>query len=80
MITWDLLGTYGLLPEAGRVEHMLWALMYLKVYGRQKTMCTLAGGVNADTYMKWVMLFVTSIAYLEGFVVSFVRFLLAEVR
>lgn len=69
MIAWDFLNAYGHLPEGGRVEHMLWALMWLKVYGRKKTMCTLAGGIDFKTYMKWVMQFVHAIAYLEGYVV-----------
>ena len=70
MIAWDFLGAYDLLPEGGRVEHMLWALMWLKVHGRQRTMCTLAGGVDKKTFTKWSMKFVYALAYLEGVVVS----------
>ena len=70
MIAWDFLAAYGHLPEGGRVEHMLWALMWMKVYGRKRTMCTLAGGVDIKTFMKWVMKFVYGIAYLEGYLVG----------
>ena len=69
MIAWDYLSMHGLLPEAGRVEHMLWALMWMKVYGHRKTMCTLAGGVDYKTFMSWTMKFVQGLAYLEGEVV-----------
>ena len=42
---WDLLVKENVLPESGCYYHLLWALMLLKIYGKEKTLCTLAGGV-----------------------------------
>ena len=34
------------LPSDGRLEHVLGALMFLKLYTGQKTLCSLEGGVE----------------------------------
>ena len=67
---WELLIKHDLIPEKGNLEHFLWALMQLKVYGKERTMCALAGGVDAKTYRKWTSLFIEAIGSLELFVVS----------
>ena len=59
-----------LLPEGGAQDHLLWTMMILKVYGEQRQMCTLAGGVNHDTFCKWTWLFLDAIVQLEPLVVS----------
>jgi hypothetical protein len=66
---WDLLLSNNLLPD-GELKHYLWCLMWLKIYGRSKTMSSLCGGVDTKTVMKWVIKFVYAIAYLEPIVVS----------
>ena len=68
--TWELLIKHDLIPEKGNLEHFLWALMQLKVYGKERTMCVLAGGVDAKTYRKWTSFFIEAIGCLELFVVS----------
>ena len=45
---WDLLVREKELPENGCHCHLLWALMFLKIYGKEKTLCTLAGGVDKN--------------------------------
>ena len=47
-----MLVTMDLLPSDGRLEHILWALMFLKLYTGQKTLCSLAGGVDPETFHK----------------------------
>lgn len=44
--------------------------MFLKIYETEETMCTLAGGVDDDTFRKWAWLFIEAIASLKPFVVS----------
>ena len=67
---YELLVGEDLLPIGGHLEHFLWALMFMKIYGKERNLCTLAGGVDKKTFRKWVWLFVVAIAYLEAEVVS----------
>jgi hypothetical protein len=67
---WKLLHTHGYLPGGCRLEHLLWMLAFLKMYGHRKQMCTMCGGVDYKTMMKWVLLFVDAVSNLEPFVVS----------
>ena len=67
---WNHLKVTDLLPEGGTQDHLLWSLMFLKVYGKQRQMCTLAGGVDHDTFRKWTWLFLDAIVQLEPLVVS----------
>ena len=68
-IAWDLLNRYGLLPEGGREEHLMWTLLFLKTYKTENDLAVLLGGIDEKTLRKWVMLFVQSLAELEGVVV-----------
>ena len=67
---WNLLQTTEYTPEGGKTEHLLWTLMFIKIYGKQKQMCSLAGGVDHDTFRKWTWLFLRAIELLEPHVVS----------
>ena len=67
---WDLLVKENVLPENGRYNHLLWTLMLMKIYGKEKTLCTLAGGVDKKTFRKWSKEFVVAIRNLEYPVVS----------
>ena len=73
---WDLLVKENALPESGCYYHILWAFMPLKIYGKEKTLCTLAGGVDKKTFRKWSKEFVVVIGKLESSVVSHLLFLL----
>ena len=57
-----MLVTMDILPSDGRFEHLLWALMFLKLYTRQKTLCSLAGGVDPETFCKLTWDFVEAVA------------------
>ena len=67
---YELLVGEDLLPIGGHLEHFLWALMFMKIYGKGRNLCTLAGGVDKKTFRKWAWLLVVAIAYLEAKVVS----------
>ena len=42
----------------------------MKIYGKERNLCSLAGGVDKKTFRKWAWLFVDAIASLESEVVS----------
>jgi len=69
---WNLLYTVGYLPEGGTIEHLLWTLMFMKIYPKRKQMSVLCDGADKDTWSKWVFTFLDAIAYLEPHVVSVV--------
>lgn len=71
---WILLVKTDYLPANGKLNHLLWALMFLKIYGTEKIMCSLAGGVDKDTFRKWTWLFIEAIASLESSLVRFACF------
>lgn len=60
--------------KVGEIKHFLWALMFMKVYSKEKDLCRSVGGLGAkvdpQTLRKWVVPFITGLADLEGEVVS----------
>ena len=44
LLLWGMLRTTDLVPAGGTFEHSLWTLMFMKIYGGQKPLCSLAGG------------------------------------
>ena len=68
--TYEYLLSNDLLPEGGHPCKFLWALMFMKIYGKERNLYSLAGGVDKKTFRKWAWLFVVAIAYLEAEVVS----------
>jgi hypothetical protein len=67
---WGLLLTTDLLPDGGTIDHLLWTLLFMKTYAKQKTMCSLCGGIDPQTFQKWVSQFIEAISSLEPMVVS----------
>ena len=65
-----MLVTMDLLPSDGRLQHLLWALMLLELYTGQKTLFSLAGGVDLETLHKWTWDFVEAVAQLDCLVAS----------
>ena len=64
---WGILRTTDLMPAAGTFEHLLWTLMFMKIYGGQKPL-SLAGGM--ETFWKWTWVFIDAITSLEPLVLS----------
>ena len=60
---WGMLITTDNLPVGGQLEHLLWALLFMKQYSGQKALCALAGGVDPGTFRKWVWQFIEAITY-----------------
>lgn len=56
--------------DTRKIDYLLWALLFLKVYGKESTLCILVGGVDEKTYRKWVSLYVAALSSLESFIVS----------
>lgn len=61
-LLWSLL--CGLCPPQGKPVHMLWALMFLKVYATEHVHAALAG-VDEKTFRKWQWKFVKLLASLK---------------
>ena len=65
-----MLRTTDLMPAGVTFEHLLWTLMFMKIYGGQKPLCSLAGGIDPETVWTWTWAFIDAIASLELLVVS----------
>ena len=52
-------------------KHILWTLMFLKLYGKEINVCSLSGGCDEKTFRKWVWKMIFEISDLEPEVVSF---------
>lgn len=69
---WTMMERGGSVPNEGRFEHMLWALIFLSAYPKNETKaCTLMGGIDPKTMRKWVWPFIEGIAGLHDSVISF---------
>jgi hypothetical protein len=66
---------YRTLPQGAKPKHLLWALLHMKVYGKE---ADLAGKANTTrkTFRGWVRKMVRAISVLHGYKVSLQRFLL----
>lgn len=73
-VIWDLLNEEDLVPQGGKLIHLLWALLFVKVYPTEETLTSLCGDTTGEperkTVRKWINLFMESISYLTDRVVS----------
>ena len=72
--TWDLLQQEFTLEAGHTMEHFLWGLMLMMVYSVEEVNCTMASGVDEQTFCYWAWDFVEKmekIAQLEPVIVSF---------
>ena len=71
---WNKLTLHALVPKGGWFFHLLWALMFMKLYGTESDMCANASGtcgaVDPKTLRKWVWPFIKALAELQYKVVS----------
>ena len=67
---WMMMESRGLILNDGMIHHLLWTLMFMKTYTKEKTICALVGIRDPKTLKKWVWLFIDSISDLESSVVS----------
>jgi len=68
-LLWAYLEPCSNMPLGVQPVHLLWALMFLKVYATESVHAALAGGVDEKTFRKWSWIFVHGIADLEAGVV-----------
>ena len=64
-LCWNLLD----IPPRGEPKHLLWALMLLKTYAKEKVLASLAQ-VDRRTYRHWAWLFIRRVAGLRPHIVS----------
>lgn len=67
---WNMLSSRYLIPSGGTIRHLLWTLMFLKVYAKTATLSSICGGIDPATHHKWVWAFIEVISWLEVEVVS----------
>lgn len=70
-LLWAMIEPSRTLPRGYHPKHLLWALMFMKVYASEPVHRRLAGNPDEKTFRKWVWLFVHAIEGLEQSVVSF---------
>ena len=66
---YNMLIVNRLMPSGGLMMHFLWAMIFLKGYAKEGTICKLAGVDDPKTLRKWRWPFITALAYLESSVV-----------
>ena len=69
--TYDMLVKEDLLLEDGQDHNLLWDLLLMKFYGKEKTSCTIVGVVDNKIFCKWAQEFAVAIVDLESLVVSY---------
>lgn len=67
---WEMIDPTNQMPQGVKPMHLLWCLMFLKVYASESVLCALAGGVDEKTFRKWTWLFVYEINDLYPEIVS----------
>ena len=67
---WERLSPNDTIDRLARPKHLLWALLFIKVYASEPVLCTLVDCPDEKTFRKWTRLFVESISYLESEIVS----------
>ena len=73
-ILWRMLGEHNLIPEGGKIVHLLWTLHFFRAYPKTGHACAVAGGlggnIDSKTYRKYVWKFIYAIADAESIMVS----------
>ena len=66
---WVLLTKHADIGKA-TVDHMFWALLFMKNYGIESVMCGLVGHPNPKTFRKWTKYMIEQMSSLQEFLVS----------
>ena len=79
-VLWRMLSEYDLVPEGGKLVHILWTLHFLRAYPKEGPASAIAGGsggaVDPKTHRKFVWAFIYAIADAESIVVSLLLLLM----
>ena len=73
---WEFLEDEGSIFKSVKKHHLLWALMYCKVYSNESTMTATVGCADEKNFREWVWYFIEEVANLEPLVVCIERFIL----
>ena len=65
LTAWNLILSMTELMKGAKPVHLLWALMFMKLYCSEPVLATLAGAVHEQTFRKWSWYFVEQIANLQ---------------
>ena len=68
-LLWKMIDPKSIMPKGVSPHHLLWALMFMKIYSSEHVHCAMADGVDEKTFWKWAWIFVLAIADLEYHVV-----------
>ena len=62
---WNRLSPYSTMDNGVKAKHLLWALLFMKVYATEHIHASLAGCCE-KTFRKWAWKFVNTISYLDS--------------
>ena len=66
---WELLEDQGSVFKSVKKHHLLWALMYCKIYTTESTMTSTVGCADEKNFREWVWYFIEEVSNLEPIVV-----------
>lgn len=66
---WNRMNAYGL-KDGAHPKHLLWALVFLKVYSTEEIHCSIVGWPSAKTFSKWAWYFIDRISLLKEDVID----------
>ena len=67
---WNRIASKGNIESGGKVQHLLWALVFLKVYSTEEIHCAIVGWPTTKTFRKWSWYFVKKVAALKDDVIK----------
>ena len=67
---WKKIDPDSTMPNGAQPYHLLWGLMFMKLYCAEAVNTVLAGGVDVKTFRKWSWLFAEAVAVLHSSVVG----------
>lgn len=67
---WTRINPEKNMPKGHKPKHILWMLIFLKLYDQEEINSVKVGGVDEKTFRKWTWLFIEATSYLEYPVVS----------
>ena len=67
---WKRIIAHGPVVAGGKAKHLLWALVFLKVYSTVEIHCSIVGWPSPKTFQQWSWYFVERIAELKNDLIS----------
>ena len=71
-ILWQMIVDAEPLKRGAMKGHLLWALVFLKVYANKSALCALVGLPNKKTFCKWTKYMINQISWLKSDVASLI--------